>query len=264
MTWCTVYASEVGTSHTYTGAPCQDSCWAQTDLLVDDQPFLLIFVADGAGSASHGGEGAKLAIEAATAFVVDKIEQKNLCLDDLLATDIILAVREKIYAIAEDAGLRARDFACTFLGVLSGVNGTLVLQVGDGGVVLDTGSGLELAVVPMSGEYANMTYFVTGEDAVSVLVSKIYPNRALKVAAFTDGIQQLALNFATNTPHEPFFAPFFAVMEKVTAEQQDQLSRLLVKFLGSPPVNERTNDDKTLAFALWRPEMKHGEDLVHF
>ena len=73
----------------------------------------------------------------------------------------------------------------------------------------------------------------------------------MKVATFTDGIQRLALNLVTNTPHEPFFAPFFNGMAKATVEQEDQLQGLLVKFLGSQAVNERTDDDKTLALALW-------------
>jgi hypothetical protein len=38
---------------------------------------------------------------------------------------------------------------------------------------------------------------------------------------------------------------------KATPEQEDLLHGLLVKFLGSAPVNERTDDDKTLALALW-------------
>jgi hypothetical protein len=213
---------------------------------------LSVFVADGAGSAAKGGEGAELAIEAAAAFIAKKVKQGELGLGDNLATELVLAVREHIYAAAEVDKLKARDFACTFLGVLSTSTGTLVLQVGDGGVVIDTGAGLEVAVIPMSGEYANMTHFVTDEDAVTVLATKSYPDRALKVAAFTDGIQRLALNMATNTPHEPFFVPFFNGMAKATAEQEDQLQGLLVKFLGSAPVNERTDDDKTLALALWR------------
>lgn len=251
MTWRLVYASEVGTSHEHTATPCQDSCWAQVDQLASGEPLLSVFVADGAGSAAKGGEGAELAIEAAAAFVAKKLKQGEFGLSDTLATDIVLAVRERVYAAADAAGLKARDFACTFLGVLSSAHGTLVLQIGDGGVVLDTGSGLEVAVVPMSGEFVNMTHFVTDEDAVTVLATKAYPDRALKVAAFTDGIQRLALNLATNTPHEPFFAPFFNGMAKATAEQEDMLQGLLVKFLGSAPVNERTDDDKTLALALW-------------
>lgn len=240
----------------HTGTPCQDSCWAQIDQLVDKEPLLSIFVSDGAGSAAKGGEGAELAIEAAAALIAKKLKQGEFGLSDALATEIVIAVRECIYAAADAAdaaGLKARDFACTFLGLLSTSNGTLVLQVGDGAVVVDCGAGLEVAVVPMSGEYANMTHFVTDEDAVTVLTTKEYPERALKVAAFTDGIQRIALNLATNTPHEPFFAPFFNGMALASAEQEEELQRLLVKFLGSKPVNERTDDDKTLALALWMP-----------
>ena len=42
-------------------------------------------------------------------------------------------------------------------------------------------------------------------------------------------------------------------MALASAEQEEELQRLLVKFLGSKPVNERTDDDKTLALALWMP-----------
>jgi hypothetical protein len=251
VTWRLVYASEVGTSHTHTSTPCQDSCLAQVEQLADGQPLLSVFVADGAGSAARGGEGAELAIEAAAAFMAEKTKQGELDFSDGFATDLLLAVRGRIYAVAEVESLKARDFACTFLGLLSTSLGTLVLQVGDGGIVLDIGAGLELAVIPMSGEYANMTHFLTDEDAVSVLQTRTYPARAVRVAAFTDGVQHLALNLASNTPHEPFFAPFFDGMAKVTAEQEGQLQGLLIRFLGSAPVNERTDDDKTLALALW-------------
>lgn len=217
------------------------------------EPLLSIFVSDGAGSAVRGGEGAELAIEAAAAFMMKRSKLGEFCLSDALAIELILAVREHIYSTAEAVGLKARDFACTFVGVLSSPIDTLVLQIGDGGVVIDAGTGLEVAVVPMSGEYANMTHFVTDEDAVTTLATKVYPDRALRIAAFTDGIQRLALNLANNTPHEPFFAPFFNGMAKVTAEQEDQLQGLLVKFLGSPAVNERTDDDKTLVLAVWIP-----------
>ena len=251
MTWRLVYASEVGTSHILTGAPCQDSCWAHVDRLADGQLLLSIFVADGAGSAAKGGEGGELAIEAAASFVARKVDQGSFNLGDELATDLVTAVRNRINAAAEAEGLKVRDFACTFLGVLSTAKGSLVLQIGDGGVVLDTGEGLEVAVVPMSGEYANMTHFVTDEDALTALATKTYPTRVLKAAAFTDGIQRLGLNLASNTPHEPFFAPFFNGMTRATAEQEDELHGLLVRFLSSQPVNDRTDDDKTLALALW-------------
>lgn len=251
MTWRVVCASNIGTSHIYSGTSCQDSCWAQVDYLPNKQPLLSMFVSDGAGSAVRGGDGAELAIEAAAIFIAEKVKQGEFGLSDTLATDLVLAIRECIYSSAEAASLKARDYACTFIGVLSSPSGTLVLQVGDGGVVVDVGAGLEVAVVPMSGEYANMTHFITDEDAVTILATKIYPDRAMCVAAFTDGIQRLALNMANNTPHEPFFTPFFNGMAQTTVEHEDQLQGLLVKFLGSDAVNERTDDDKTLALAVW-------------
>ncbi|MDB6080249.1 MAG: protein phosphatase protein [Akkermansiaceae bacterium] len=144
-----------------------------------------------------------------------------------------------------------RDYACTFIGVLSSPEATLVFQIGDGGVVLDTGDGLEVAVEPMTGEYANMTHFITDERAGEIVVAKSYQGPALRIAAFSDGIQRLALNLADNTPHEPFFAPFFQGLAKAPADQIGRLQSLLAAFLGSGPVNERTDDDKSLAVAVW-------------
>jgi hypothetical protein len=62
-------------------------------------------------------------------------------------------------------------------------------------------------------------------------------------------LQRLALNLATNTPHEPFFEPFFKVLSIVGENKEDELTAALVDFLKSERVNERTDDDKTLALA---------------
>ncbi len=179
-----------------------------------------------------------------------KIAQSEFGFSDEMAVELIMAVRDRLYAVAEKTRLTARDFACTFLGVISSPLGTLVLQIGDGGIVLDVGAGLEVPVVPMTGEYANMTHFVTDEDAVTVLATKVFVARAIRVAAFSDGLQRLALNMANNTAHEPFFAPFFKVLASSTAAQEDELQSALARFLSGPAVNERTDDDKTLALAV--------------
>ena len=251
MTWRVVAASATGSSHVTTGEPCQDECWA----FVEDTPgapsTLTVFVADGAGSALRGGDGAKIAIEAAAAFINTKFSQPEFALSDDFAVQCVDAVRDRLFKQADRDGLSARDFACTFLGVVSSDQGTLVLQIGDGGVVLDVGTGLQVAVEPMSGEYANMTHFVTDEDAIDVVVTKTYDQKATRVAAFTDGVQRLALNMASNTPHEPFFAPFFKTLATSTPEQRDALETSLRAFLGSAAVNERTDDDKTLVLAVF-------------
>jgi hypothetical protein len=103
----------------------------------------------------------------------------------------------------------------------------------------------------MVGEYVNMTNFVTDKHAIDVLVVKRLSTRAEKVAVFSDGIQWMALNMASKTAHDPFFTPFFTVLARATTEQEEHLQAELEQFLQSPAVNERTDDDKTLAFAYW-------------
>jgi hypothetical protein len=56
---------------------------------------------------------------------------------------------------------------------------------------------------------------------------------------------------ATNTPHAPFFEPFFAGMARLGVEEEARLHENLIKFLESQAVNARTDDDKTLALAIW-------------
>lgn len=254
MNWRVVAASEVGTSHISSGRPCEDSCWAQVDTAPDGTAVLSMFVADGAGTAMRGGDGAELAVNAAAEFVLGLIQAGNPALDaETLAPDLVSAVRSSIQAKAEAEGLSPRDFSCTFLGLLSSAAGTRVLQVGDGGIVVDLGEGLQVPIAPMNGEYANMTHFVTQDDALDVLATEFFSKPAQLAAVFSDGLQRLALRLADNTAHGPFFEPFFKVMLSSSEDQQDQLSAALSQFLASERVNERTDDDKSLALATLVP-----------
>lgn len=250
VNWRVVAGSAAGTSHIATGLPCQDSCWAQVDTPAGKTSVLSIFVADGAGSALHGGEGAELAIKAAAEFMQKQIALPEFGLSDDFAVDCVMAVRSVLFSAAVNAKVRARNFACTFLGIVSTNQGTLLMQIGDGGIVIDVGNGLEVPIVPMSGEYANMTHFITDEDAIDRLESRALNKPVLKAAAFSDGVQRLAIQMDTNTAHEPFFAPFFRILASATEEQEDQLQDALLRFLNSDAVNERTDDDKTLALAV--------------
>ncbi|MCZ5691994.1 protein phosphatase 2C domain-containing protein [Escherichia coli] len=129
--------------------------------------------------------------------------------------------------------LAVRDFACTFWDSISSANGTLIMQIGDGGVVVDFGRGLQLPLTPMVGEYANMTHFITDEDAVSRLETFTSTERVHKVAAFTDGIQRLALNMLDNSPSCTFLYPVFQWTGVSNTEQLDLLPELLKQFLSS-------------------------------
>jgi hypothetical protein len=190
-------------------------------------------------------------MQVAADLVASKIGQGEFGVGDELAVECILGIRTSLAVRASALGLQPRDFACTLLGVISLPCASLVLQIGDGGVVVDAGDGLEVSIVPMSGEYANMTHFVTDENAVEILKTKLYNAPLAQVAVFSDGIQRLALNMASNTPHAPFFAPFFRALESAPRDHEEQLHQSLIRFLTSEAVNARTDDDKTLVVATF-------------
>ncbi|MEX5710641.1 PP2C family serine/threonine-protein phosphatase [Parafrankia sp. FMc6] len=256
MTWRVIARSEAGTSHIKRSLPCDDDCLIAQYRLPCGDELLAVVVADGAGSAEHGGEGAQVAIAAVAAALQSRLGESEITLDASLAEILVAAAHDGIASRATNDNLQPRDFACTLLGVLAAPKlGTMAFQIGDGGIVLDVGNGLELAVVPMAGEYANMTHFVTQENFREVLAVRTFDSLATKIAAFTDGLQRIALDLATDTPHEPFFRLFFEKLEEDSLEDEevllDKLSLALGRFLQGPQVNERTDDDKTLAIAVW-------------
>jgi hypothetical protein len=249
VTWRVAAASAAGTSHIAVGKPCEDSCRVRV-LAAKRGPLLSMFVADGAGSAEHGGEGAALAVDAAARSLETRLANVHLKADDALMRSIVAEVQSDLVATSEARDRSPRDFACTFLAVLATSETTAVAQIGDGGIVLDVGAGLGLALEPMTGEYANTTRFVTDEDALEAVSVRTYAALALRVAAFSDGLQRLAIDMATLTPHAPLFEKLFATLRAASPEQEAELAPALARFLDRPDINERTDDDKTLALAV--------------
>lgn len=250
MSWRTVATSRAGSSHIESKRPCEDSCWASEELLPGGASWVCLFAADGAGSAPRGGEGAELAMQCLADALKERLAHEPPALTESFARELVQSVHTRLLEEASSNGCSARDFACTLLGFIGSDQAGLAFQVGDGGIVLQTGAELELALEPMSGEYANMTHFVTDENVMEVLACRSYGRPASRVAVFTDGLQRLALNMASQRPHEPFFRGFFNVLSQVSADREAELEQALVRFLDSPEVCERTDDDKTLILAV--------------
>jgi len=62
------------------------------------------------------------------------------------------------------------------------------------------------------------------------------------------------LQKAAKAVHGPFFDSMFPAVRRSTASGVDvELSRALGVYLSSAPVNQRTDDDKTLILASRRP-----------
>lgn len=238
------------------GRGCDDAMAAR-ELSVGKQNFWLAAVADGAGSASHGGHGARVAADTCLR-ALQKVVRKGEAGGESAswAAAVVKSVARALRRTSRQLGVPMRELATTLSCTVAGPAFTWVLQVGDGAVVwrpmpadaeLAAASGQwHVAVWPARGEYANSTHFVTDDEVQSAAV---WLPASQCIALMTDGLGPLALDLAAKKP----FAPFFdGVARELQRQEPHALQSHFVAMLGSPRVADRTDDDVTLIVALRR------------
>lgn len=250
MKWKIIRASVIGTSHLENDTECQDSCWADCVRTESGNGYLVTVVSDGAGSSLYGGVGSDITCEILASSITSSLEKKQ---DDSLTEENVIEwvkdVRRKIYTIAEEKNLTARDYACTVLCSIITETIALFFQIGDGAIVVSKSDVLGVVFWPDSGEYANSTYFITDKDAISNLRVTVVKSNISEIALFSDGIQNLALSYKEKIPFNPFFDPMFNILRKRKKTNCDDLDEQLKLFLSNKEINSRTDDDKTLVLA---------------
>ena len=251
--WKHVAQSLQGPSHAADGSVCQDSHLVQV-LGKDDgsdtsAQTILACVADGAGSAKRSDIGSALACktiaECATQFLETHGDFKQLQLNKVLGWCETL--REKLRAAADENSCKMRDLATTLCVAILAPEGSFFFQIGDGAITACNNGVYGVVFWPQSGEYANVTNFVTSDLFKNHLEFQATTSRISEVALFTDGIERLALNFESQTPHMPFFKPLFQAVR--SSANGSNLADDLGKFLESDSVKNRSDDDKTLILA---------------
>jgi hypothetical protein len=251
--WRYVAASVIGTSHEKAGGTCQDANDCQIYALPAGEKVLIAAVADGAGSAVCGGEGAARTCRALLGLMDEYLDSGRTV--EQVTRDTVRSWMATIQNLLEEeakaVSRERRDFACTILGLLVGESCAACLQVGDGVIVLADSEEHAYGHVfwPDRGEYVNTTHFVTEDDAVERLQFESVKRRVMEVALLTDGLQTIALNYQQQSAHEPFFKGLFVPLRTAEEGCSRELSESLAAFLSSPRVNEKTDDDKTLVLA---------------
>lgn len=247
--WRLAAARATGTSHSKSSLPCQD----QFEYATVATDTFVAAVADGAGSASMAERGAEAVVGTVVESVSAAIKSGRTDFTTILMEAAIEA-RNHVLAIAEDQGVVARELASTLLVVVAGPEGGAALQIGDGVIVVsDGGEGWSWVFWPQHGEYANTTCFLTDEDAEKIVQVEAFGMAVSDIALMTDGLEPLALHYASQTPHHPFFNGIFGPL--VMAEHEDDVklvSENLGKFLSSERVATRTDDDMTIVIATRR------------
>jgi hypothetical protein len=258
--WRVAAASAVGTSHLKAGLPCQDSHECRLCADREGAPVLVAAVADGAGSAKRAEVGAQLACEALanlaevylrTAIVAD--------LDEDRVRDWVDRVRRHLEEHAALEGASPRDYAATLVAAVVGEDAAVFIQLGDGGIVVSDDEGSWCWVHwPQHGEYANTTCFVTESKAAEQVMIELVPRPVREVALFSDGLERLVLHLATRSAHAPFFDQMFPLVRAKAPGIDAGLGQSLARYLGSPQVCDRTDDDKTLILATRRSGQEPG------
>jgi serine/threonine protein phosphatase PrpC len=244
--WRVSACSVQGVSHIKTDQPCQDANeWRVKDSV------LLAAIADGAGSAKESQRGATLACRTAIELLASEFpvpaNKSTPELFDFLRK-AFSAAREAILAEAKSSNLPIRELSCTLILVATWEDGAVAAQIGDGAALILKPTGeMEALTRPAHTEYLNETTFITAEDALASLQTNSYSGEIKSLAMFTDGLQMLALKMPDALPHEPFFSP---LMKFIEAQEDDVMRQdQLQKFLASPRITDRADDDLTLLLA---------------
>jgi hypothetical protein len=250
--WLVKSASVPGTSHRKTGAPSQDAHQWQTT----PEGYLVAAVADGAGSARCAELGAQVAAQAA----VDALaaQSRNFPPADFhpawqgLLQETLGEALAALQVAAEQQEVPVNELATTLIVLVAGPGVIAAAQIGDGATVIHQTDGQLLTLtVPRGGEYLNETLFVHSRNALEQAQIVIWNGDLASLAMFTDGLQMLALALPGATPHAPFFTPLWGFSQ--TAQDPGDAAAQLVRFLQSPRISSRADDDLTLLLASPTP-----------
>jgi hypothetical protein len=246
--WRPIAHSLQGPSHVKNDSPCQDSHTVRLFGEAGNQT-LVACVADGAGSAKFSDAGSAMAsqaiVERAGAFLEAGGKLPQLERQDVLRW--CEEVRGQIEREAAERNCEVRELATTICVAILAPDYACYFQIGDGVMVVRRQGIYGVVFWPQSGEYANSTNFLTSPKFESHLEFVGTDAVCSDIALMTDGLERLALRFDSQTPHIPFFEPFFRAIR--AAEDCTGLNAALESFLASAPVRERSDDDKTLVLA---------------
>lgn len=251
--WRYLVGSETGLSHERDQLPCQD--WSYASRLpgpTGAAHYLVLACADGAGSASHahkGAEAACIGFARACERSCSLGHPEAATLTEQNAESWFAEARDHVVQTAECLGVEARQTATTLLAAVLGEEIALFMQLGDGAIVTSNGQGCSVVFWPDRGEYANETTFLT-DPAWRASIRASVAGRVDELALFTDGLQSVALHYATQTTHDPFFLSMFGQIRDTP--DWESLRVPLSAYLKSEALRKRTDDDVTLLLATRR------------
>lgn len=243
-------ASVAGTSHLRRGTERQDQVFHRSE-----KGFTIAVVSDGAGSAPNSALGALVTTRTVTTTATWHLLQLTESPDAGALEEVLncaaLAARRSLELMAWQTGEPLGSYANTLLLAIQTETLLGAAQVGDGGIVVsDSQDGFQLFTSPQRGEYANQTTFITSRNGLETMEVRVAEAQPRYLAMFSDGLQNLVIESATQQPFRPFFSNVFQWLEKQSDPRRVESE--LASLLRSPRVTAKSDDDITLLLATRR------------
>ncbi|SCX28063.1 hypothetical protein DSM25558_4360 [Agrobacterium sp. DSM 25558] len=251
--WVFGAASVRGVSHVRRDTRIQDAkrCF-ETRKSTGTTVFCAV-VSDGAGSASHGGEGASLVCRTMAENLREYFASAELALPTQNRVwDWVDEARDRIAMAATRRMLTPRDFAATMVLAVTNGSETFTAHIGDGAIVGRHVQNQEWQLLSASenGEYASTTYFLTDPGEPKLRTSTVKESIDA-LFLFSDGIENQVLDAVSGQPYVNFFTPMARpFINSDLVGRNHQLSERLAAYLDSDKFAEHTDDDKTLIIAV--------------
>lgn len=242
-------AQATGNAHIAEALPLQDAKALRLIEGADGHTWIAAAVADGAGSAPLADIGARAASAAFVSAVSSAL--RVLPKPDLvrIAFNAMATARIVLDRIAKTRKVPVSDLATTLLGCITRGEETVVVQIGDGVIVV--GPPWRVALRPQRGEYVNTANFLSQDDWREQIEIGVITEAVGTVVLVTDGIEELVVSPARLEPHSAFFEYLSEGLRASLADTRERreasgVSAWLQGFLESPAVRSRTDDDTSI------------------
>ena len=203
---------------------------------------LILAVADGAGSAKHGGEAASAVVDSLLAWQSSKptMTVAEELLEEMRLTQGLL------HAMAVKSEEPRNAYNCTALLVHVSRGGCChALSVGDSWLTYADEEGAWVCPLPpQKGQYANETSFLVSTEEAQWQVGAWQLPAKSSMVLLTDGLDDVAIH--QGNPYAPFFHSLTEALDDV-AEKASWLE----SFLESQRVDARCPDDRTVLCLTW-------------
>lgn len=240
--WRVFAASAIGKSHIDGGLSCQDA-WGSAF----DNTRLVAVVCDGAGSASKSDAGARECADSICQFLTAVDSSSSSCITPPVIEQAIEAARARLQWRADELGLPIRELACTVVGVVLFQDGGYLFHIGDGMAVVELADDSTILSLPENGEYANETYFVTGDDWRPHLRATSFSGTVRCISLMSDGAMPFAVNRGKTGMFGPFIDPVRSYLATISEAQGNEA---LLATLSDERTWSITSDDKSLLLIL--------------